>query len=163
MQNEASRPSRWRVAAAFVFAPAIAALAFCVLNPMYPPSADFASEIWKAVPLVTVVGGYVPALVFGLPAYLILQTRLRPTVLSCAIVGAVVAALPWALLAFLPGAEEASVDGRQMVVHGRLTWFGFYEGAKLVGSVGLFGGLGGFAFWLIAAAGHRSARLSREF
>jgi hypothetical protein len=160
MPNEASRPPSWRVAAAFAFAPAIAALAFSVLNPMYAGLTDLSVRIWKTFPSVAIVGGYVPTLIFGLPAYLILRTKLRPTVLSCAAVGALVAAFPWALLTLLPVAQEASTGGRPTVVQGHLTWFGLYEGAKLTGQIGLFGCLGGAAFWLISTAGHRSARVS---
>lgn len=162
MRSEFHLPPWWPVAAGFVLAPAISALAFSILNPMYAGLPDVSVRIWKTFPLVAIVGGYLPALVFGLPAYLFLRRRLRPTVLSCAIVGAIVAALPWALLTLLPAAQEASIDGRPTVLNGHLTWFGLYEGAKLVGQIGVFGCLGGVAFWLISTAGQRARPVSTK-
>lgn len=85
-------------------------------------------------------GAFPTMIVFGLPAFFFLRSRLvelRPTALNCAIVGAAVAAAPWCLfflllVIFSPGPE--------------------WEAVLLVGKVTLSGAIGGVVFWLVAAA-----------
>jgi len=135
-------------------------MAFAALNPMYEGLPDLTDRILRTSPVVALVGGYGPALIFGLPAFLYLRRVARPQLWICVLTGAAVAALPWAFMSLLPAAQEASTDGRATVIHGHLTLFGLQEAAKLVGEIGAFGALGGVTFWLIAAAGHRPAGTS---
>jgi len=135
-------------------------MAFAALNPMYEGLPDLTARILRTFPVVAIVGAYGPAVVFGLPAFLYLRRVTRPLFWVCVLTGAAVAALPWTLISLLPAAQEASIDGRATVTHGHVTLFGVQEAAKLVGGAGLFGALGGAAFWLIAAAGHHPGRMS---
>jgi hypothetical protein len=155
------RPPWWRVAAAFVAAPAIAALAYSSLNPMYEGLPDLSERIWKTFVIVSVVGGYFPSVVLGVPIFLFLRRRVRPTLFNCTLVGATVAALPWLVLALLPIAKEASTDGRTTVVDYHLTWFGLSEVLKLVGEVAVFGLLAGIVFWLFVTLRARPAENAR--
>jgi hypothetical protein len=66
------------------------------------------------------------------------------------------------VLTLIPAADEASTDGRATVVDHHLTWFGLYEGLKLVGEVALFGLLGGIVFWLFVTLRARPAENARR-
>jgi len=151
-------PPWWRVVAAFVAAPAVAALAFSSVSPLYEGLPDYPERVLRTFPLVAVVGGYLPALIIGLPALLFLRRRVRPTIVNCALAGATVAALPWLLLTLFPAADSASIGGRPTVVDHHLTWFGLYEGMKVIGEVAAFGLVGGLVFWILAILGYRKGR-----
>jgi hypothetical protein len=154
-------PPWWSLVTAFATAPAVAALAFSSLSPMYEGLPDLSERIWKTFLLVAVVGGYLPTLVVGLPAYFILRRRFRPTFLNCALAGSAVADLPWLPLVLFPFADEASIGSRATVVHHHLTWFGLYEGMTLVGQIAAFGLLGGVVFWLLVSlSALRTPRMS---
>jgi hypothetical protein len=92
-------------------------------------------------PLVLFFGlfaAYVPTLLFGLPAYIVLRNRIKLTLIACSAVGAAVAGLPW-VLAFTGFAVLQRSIGF-IPIQSALTVF-----------VALFGGIGGVIFWLIAA------------
>lgn len=145
------QPSGWRVLAGLVLAPVLPALLFATLVPAYAGLPERWVRIVATAPWALVIGGYVPILFVGLPTYAIARRRLRLMLPNAALLGAFVAALPWALLGFLPIAGEASIDGQATIVDGRLTWFGAWEVLKFIVPIGLLGAVGGGVFWLIVA------------
>lgn len=152
MSKTPGTPNGWKVLAAFVLAPMLPAVLFAMLSPAYDGLPDMATRVWKTFVMTLIIGGYVPALIVGLPTYALLRHRLRPTVVICVAAGAFVAALPWALLAFLPTADQASIDGAATIIDGRLTWFGFVENLRLIAQIGALGAIGGAVFWIIVKA-----------
>ena len=139
-----------RVSLAFLVAPAVAALAFSCVLPMYAGLSSYPLRVVLTLPVVALVGGYLPELVFGIPLFLFARRFVKPSLLACAICGSFVAGLPWLLLAVFPAAQEASIDGRLTVVNHHLTLFGLTEGLKLFSLIALFGGFGGAVFWSVA-------------
>jgi hypothetical protein len=118
---------------------------------MYEGLTNVFERVIKTFPVVLFVGGYLPTLVAGLPAYALLRSRLKPTLLNCAVVGASVAGMPWLLLSILPAAGSASIDGVATVTNHHVTAFGAWVGLKMALGISLFGALGGASFWAIAA------------
>ena len=150
-------PPAWRVALAFVLAPGAAALLMAIAMPAYDGLPDWSERVWRTAEIYGVLEAYPTAIVFGGPAYFMLRRHFaaRPSV--CALVGFVIAALPWALLV-LGGssASEASVNGRATVINGHTTAYGWLQNVEFVLTIGLFGAIGGLVFWAVAAAAHRS-------
>lgn len=125
--------------------------------PAYAGLSDWSERVWRTAVTFGVLGAYPTAIVFGLPAYLMLRRQLSARPVACAITGFVVAALPWALLVVgASGASEASINGRATVTDGHTTAYGWLQNAEFVLTIGLFGAIGGLLFWAIAAAGQRS-------
>ncbi|MFL6721315.1 MAG: hypothetical protein ACJ8FT_05870 [Sphingomonas sp.] len=125
--------------------------------PAYDGLPDWSERVWRTAVTFSALGAYPTAIVFGLPAYLMLRRHLSARLIACAITGFVVAVLPWALLIVSgSGASEASIDGRATVINGHTTGYGWLQHAEFVLTIGLFGALGGIVFWAIAAAGHRA-------
>ena len=146
---EREYPPAWRVLLGFVVAPAIAALLMATLMPAYD-GLPMPERIWKSAQIYTLVGAYPSALIFGLPAYLLLRRHLDPTIVKCMSVGASVAALPWLILSILPsGATQESVGGRATVIDGQRTLYGWMLNAESVLQIATFGAVGGLMFWLI--------------
>ncbi|HYD45892.1 MAG TPA: hypothetical protein VEA79_11575 [Phenylobacterium sp.] len=100
-------------------------------------------------------GAYPATLLLGLPAYLILRSRLRPSAWICALAGAVVAATPFLSLSLLSTPDFAYAGGHVTVMNGQITFWGYVQRARFIGLIGLFGALAGLVFWLIAAAGFK--------
>ena len=148
-------PPAWRVALAFALAPGAAALFMALLTPAYDGLPSWFERVWRTAQILSAIGAYPSALVFGLPAYLMLRRHFSANLLGCLIVGFVVAALPWALLLIGSGASEASINGRATVINGQTTAYGWLKNAEFLLTIGLFGAFGGFVFWAVAAAGHR--------
>jgi hypothetical protein len=119
-------------------------------------------RVWRTAWMFSIVGAYPTALALGLPAYFMLRRHFSTKLISCASVGAIVAALPWVPLVLLSAARttEASLDGRTTVINGHTTAYGWLTNAEFILQVGLFGAVGGSVFWLVAAAGHGSNRRS---
>ena len=154
---ERKYPPAWRVALGFVLAPAAAALLMAIVMPAYAGLTDWFERVWRTALVLSVLGAYPTAVVFGLPAYLMLRRHLSAGPLACALAGSAVAALPWALLALVgPNPSEASINGRATVLDGRTTAYGWLQNAEFVLTIGLFGAIGGLVFWVVAAAGHCS-------
>ena len=149
-------PPRWRVALAFLLAPGVAALAMATAMPAYEGLPSWFERVWRTAQIFSVFGAYPAALVFGVPAYFMLRRHLSSRLAGCVIAGAVIAALPWALLFMAgSGAAEASLNGHATVVNGHTTAYGWFQNLKFILSIGVFGAVGGFVFWAVAAAGHR--------
>lgn len=149
MQRQADLPSGYRVLTAFLVAPLLPILAYVA----FAGSGDL-----RLFPLALVIGGYVPALLVGLPVFAVARRRLKVSPLNCALAGAFVAALPWTLLLFAPLAGEASIDGGDTIIDGRLTWFGVTENLHFLAPIVVLGALGGGIFWLIVGRPHTEAR-----
>lgn len=149
MADRDDRPSGWRLLAAFVLAPIAPALLASAIFPAYGGLTDLWTRIVLTFPWALIFFGYLPTLFVGLPAYAFLRWKLRPTLRNCAITGALVAALPFGLLALLSPADQASIGGRATIIDGHRTWFGYLEVLKMIGMLAGFGALGGAAFGLV--------------
>ncbi len=150
-------PPAWRIILAFLIAPGAAALAFACLGAVVtsPPEGAPDTIGWIGIMtyLYALFGAYLPTLVLGVPAFLVLRRWLRPTLLNCALVGAAVAAGPWLLmlpLASLPGYGQ--IGGQVPAINGRLTLWGWFLQVRWIALVGGMGALGGAMFWVISAA-----------
>jgi hypothetical protein len=84
-----------------------------------------------------IIFAYAPALLFGLPAYLVLKDRVAPSGLNCALTGVAVAILGLMLIILFFGSN--------------LSW-GLTIAFAVVAAAGAMGGL---IFWIVAAAGLR--------
>ena len=152
-----SYPPRWRLALAFLIAPGCAGLLLAIVMPLYAGLPEVGQRIWKTAYVYVLFGAFPLAFVFGLPAYFMLRQHVTPTVINCALTGAAVAGLPWAIVVLLPSAaSEASVAGRATVVDGVSTWWGWWLGIEFAGQIAIFGAIAGLIFWVVAVAGHQS-------
>lgn len=155
MKDPLPSPPADRVFLAFVVAPALAAFVFACYCPLYSGLPDLADRILETFYVYLVVGAYPPSLLFGLPAYLLLRNRLRPTPLNCAIVGAIIASLPCVLIGLLLSPDYATYDGQVTNRDGHLTLAGLVHLTTVAGPIALLGSFTGVVFWAVAAAGMR--------
>jgi hypothetical protein len=155
-RSDRDQPPRWRVIAAFLIAPLVSAFALACYLPAYDGLPHTSDRIIRSTALYCFFGGYPSALVVGVPAYLLLRRRLKPTWLNCTIAGAVVAAAPSLLLMIVPTPGAFEQTGEHItVLNGVRTAWGWMEGLQGVAGIGAVGLIGGLAFWLIAVAGWR--------
>lgn len=155
MEQPIVRPPFWRLALAFMIVPGAAAFAMAVQQPLYAGLPDFWDRVVRTALINAVVGAYPAALVLGVPAYLLLRRRLRPTVLNCAAVGAVIAAIPWLLLGLLLSPDYAYSSGHVTHQNGQITLWGLFDLSVFTGWIGLLGAGAGVLFWLITVPGGR--------
>ena len=153
MKIAAARPlSTARIIFGFIIAPAVPAaiLAFWT----FFDGVDNGSYL-RTVAMFALYGGYPAAVIFGVPALLVLRRCLSPRFVYALAVGGLVACAPWFLM-FLLGdaADYASIDGRPTVLEGERTLFGWFEALKFLGLVFALGAAGGTVFWLVAVGGH---------
>jgi hypothetical protein len=91
--------------------------------------------------------------VLGLPAYLLLRWRHAVRWWSTLVSGFVLAAVPFAILAwplrFTGPGSSASVNGVPTMVDGVPTMAGWEQYLAGVGQMGALGVVGAFAFWLV--------------
>jgi hypothetical protein len=146
------QPSRWRVVAAFLIAPFVAASIFGVAAPAYAGLPDLLDRIVKSTIAYLLFGAYPTAFLLGVPAFLFLRRRLRPTAVNCALVGSMIASLPWLALGLLSPVNYSYDDGHVTTLNGQKTPWGWIDLATLVGQMAALGLLGGLVFWLVAAA-----------
>jgi hypothetical protein len=92
------------------------------------------------------------ALVLGLPCVLLLRAKDRLGIVSCAIAGFLVGAVPLGAFALTSMfvTHSASIDGTSTVVNGVPTLAGWIHYAHTVGVLGLFGLAGGLTFWAVS-------------
>ena len=98
------------------------------------------------------------ALLFGLPAYLALRERWPLRRGIAALAGLVIGALPTALLSLDPGYEFYQQGQQVLVLDGYYTpagWLSLLYGAAMSG---LYGVVGGLAFWLVLSGAKGTAR-----
>jgi hypothetical protein len=154
----AAQPPLWRVIAAFAGAPLAAAFLLACIQPAYDGLPSLADRVFRTFIIYLFIGACPPTVLVGLPTYLILRKRLRPTPLNCALAGAGVASLPWLLLVVaLPGADYAFDGGHITVEHGQKTLWGWLDLGTASGALALLGAFAGLVFWVIAAAGRRDS------
>ena len=79
--------------------PGAAALLMAIAMPAYEGITDPLERIWRSAVAFAVFGAYPPAFIIGLPAFFMLRRHVNATIINCAATGAVVAALPWLVLA----------------------------------------------------------------
>lgn len=154
-------PSIWRVILAFVVVPGAAALLMAIVMPAYEGITDPLERIWRSAVAFAVFGAYPPAFMIGLPAFFMLRRHVDATIINCAATGAVVAALPWLVLALLSRPDNASIGGRSTVINGSLTAYGWLMNFYYVGQIALLGTIAGALFWFIAAAGSRAGKVEQ--
>ena len=154
-------PSIWRVILAFVVVPGAAALLMAIAMPAYEGITDPLERIWRSAVAFAVFGAYPPAFIIGLPAFFMLRRHVNATIINCAATGAVVAALPWLVLALISRPDNASIDGRSTVIDGSLTAYGWLMNFYYVGQIALLGAIAGALFWFIAAAGSRTGQVEQ--
>jgi hypothetical protein len=134
-----------------------------IAMPAYDGLPNWSERVWRTAEIYGVVGAYPTAVVIGIPAYFLLRRHFAARPLACALVGSVIAALPWALLVLAgSSASEASVNGRATVISGHTTAYGWLQNAEFVLTIGVFGAIGGLVFWAVAAAAHRSVQPASE-
>ena len=96
------------------------------------------------------------ALFLGWPLIVALRDHLDSLVI-CMVGGAVVATAPFLLMAFLaPLPDFASSDGTATVINGHRTVKWYVETAEAAAICGLFGVLGGAAFWRLRRPGEKA-------
>lgn len=87
--------------------------------------------------------------ILGVPCYLMLSRRLRPSAWAITATGYLIAALPIALLGLLGTPDFASVGGIPTIVNGTRTATGWFELLRFGLIAGIPGAVGGLAFWLV--------------
>lgn len=136
-----------RLLAAFAIAPLVPAL--LVSTPSLFDEGGLSSYV-RWVALFALVGGYPAALLFGLPALLVLKRWLRPRLVWAVLAGGLVAAAPWSLVMLIPDQlESASVGGQVTVHNGQRTLFGWISALQVLGFAFALGTIGGMVFWLV--------------
>ena len=150
MKEHIIRPPLWRLALAFIVVPGAAALLMAILQPLYAGLSNYWDRVFGTALVYAVVGAYPSAIVLGVPAYLLLRNRLRPTLINCAVVAAIVAALPWLLLALVSSPDYASYGGHVTYENGGITVAGLFYWLIDIGKICIFGAAAGMLFWLIA-------------
>jgi hypothetical protein len=141
-------PAAWRLVLAFVIAPLCGATVLTILQLGWSTSP---TKLIDSVRLLS-IGAFPAVALLGLPAYFILRNIAAPSLLNCAVVGAMVAVLPGLLLELLPMSEHVqfSIGGRATVIDGHRTAWGWeLWRASLIKTAGA-GLAGGAVFWVLA-------------
>jgi hypothetical protein len=106
------------------------------------------------------------AVLLGLPLFLVFQSMGRINVMSCVVFGFAVGAAPAGVLTWPmqhPGLHtNASVDGVPTIINGIITAAGWVGYIRPLIYFGLYGALGGFAFWVVLAWIGVFRRLERD-
>jgi len=150
----APRPGAWWDKARIKqIADAAASFLFAALAP-----ASVMAALWyttKIAPMVfaiTFAIALAHAVLLGLPLFLILRSKGWINVMSCVVFGFAVGAVPAGVLTWPMQHPElhtnASVDGVPAIINGAITAAGWVSYVKPVIYCGLFGALGGVAFWV---------------
>ena len=151
-----------RAVTGFLLAPlivgvVIACIVFVLAMASEPGGFGRASATSLLALAYAVVAGWAFALVFGVPAYLLLK-RLRvvspwPTIATAALIGAL---FPWLThWLLLDPSSSISINGCETVARGVTTACGYRRLAQNSILPALIGAVGGLVFWLIYAGGWR--------
>ena len=152
LSTDASPPA-WRIAVAFVVAPVVAAIAVAWFDSLHGELRKPVAQVLGTAIAYALVGAYPPTLVIAVPAFFALHRTLRATALNCVLVGAVVAAMPWLLLALLlPSGDNATINGHSARIDGRTTLWGWFVLGRFIAMVAGAGTVGGAVFWLVGMA-----------
>ncbi|MBW4657006.1 MAG: hypothetical protein KME20_28760 [Kaiparowitsia implicata GSE-PSE-MK54-09C] len=144
-------PAAWRITLAFVLAPLSGAMVASCLNLIVLGDVSlrvFYDGIW-----LYSIGAYPSAALIGVPAYFLLRCWVKPTLLNCAAVGALVAVSPWLFFDLLHTPDnnfQAGFEGRDTVVNGHRTAFGWEMWFRGLLRTAVAGFAGGAAFWAVA-------------
>ena len=147
-------PPAWRLILGFILGPAVAALIFATASPLYAGLTSFLDRVlgtfvaacWVVYPITAVL---------GLPLYLALRNRAKPSVFNLALAGAAVSMAPWLLL-LLVTPDEAST-GNVVTVHNHIrTIAGWLEILPFMGEIALLGATAGLVFWCCVTLGRQS-------
>lgn len=160
VRRERTYPPTWRIVAAFMIVPGAAALLMAILMPAYDGITDRFERIWRSALAFAIFGAYPMTVILGLPAFFILRRHFDAKLVNCSLTGAAVAARPWLVLSTLSLPDSASIGGRATVIDGSLTAYGWLTNLTFIGQIALLGAAGGALFWLIAAAGSRTAKVT---
>jgi len=148
--------SWWRLAVAFAFAPMVPAFILACIEPGYAGIPSMPERIFRSTVIYAEVGGYLPMIALGIPAFLLLRKRMTTSVLNCALVGALVASTPWLLLGLFPEPNFSAYSGGHVTFdHGLPTLWGLIDTAILTAETALLGALAGVVFWAVATWGVR--------
>ena len=149
-------PPLWRIALAFLVAPGAAAVFMSLVAPAYDGLPTAIERLTATAKIYALMGAYPTAIFLGVPAYFMLRRHFSPRPMTCALVGGVVAAMPWLFLIIVSsGASSASIDGRATIIDGRYTAYGWLMNLSFVGQIALVGWTAGLLFWAVAAAGFK--------
>jgi hypothetical protein len=107
-------------------APAVAAVVITLIA-AYAEGAR--GEFFSGAAVVALVGTYPTAIVVGLPGYLVCRRYFEPRLSNCAVLGTLMAIVPWAI-----------------IIHPAGWWLGAF---------GLAGAISGAMFWAIALRGRK--------
>jgi hypothetical protein len=133
--------------AALILVPYVAELLF---NPVKEPAAWFRFNIWLSAVIGT---SFFYVIVLGVPAFLILRWRNAIRWWSATGVGFVLGCLPVAYSLWPYDTDSTSSHWTTgmvaTVIDGVPTLAGWIRYAKMVGLFGMFGAVGGIAFWLV--------------
>ena len=133
MRDQPDNRAMWRLLAAFLLAPGLTAL---IVAPLLIGWADLRGYgfrgVWGVTFGMSVSYAYPVAIALGIPAYLVLHRRVKPTALNCAASGMIIAILPLFIVFF----------------DQRLTW----DFAALNTIAGVCGAIAGLIFWVVARA-----------
>jgi cytochrome c biogenesis protein CcdA len=147
----AANPSTDQVIAAFLIAPLIPA----ILSAAYTSGYDV-GEFFVSLYLICLVGAYPTVILFGLPTYFFLRKVVRPRLISIAIVGALIAVLPWLILNFFdPLSDRLEFNGVVFVENGIRTVAGWNSVLRSCIKSAILGAIGGAVFYYIVAPSHR--------
>jgi hypothetical protein len=146
----AAEPPCWRLLLGFIAGPA-AALALSLISPLSPEAVGPLRRTIETT-VIVLMFVYPITLVTAVPAYLVLRSRLRPSLLNCALVGGGVAVLPWLLLSLITPNEAWT--GKVVTVHNHVrTAAGWLELLQNLGPIASLGALAGFVFWCAVTLG----------
>lgn len=156
MEQPFRSPPLWRLLLGFITGPGVAVIAFSWASPLYEGLSSLSERIILTAESTAFVV-YPITLIFGVPTYLCLRHRLRPSALNCILAAAGVSAFPWLLVSVLFAPDEASVGGVVTVRHHMLTLAGWFEEAKFIGGIAGLGAVAGFVFWCVVVLGTKKA------
>ena len=132
-------PRPWRIVAAFIITPLLAAFALACIQPLYAGLTSLPDRIFRTTMIYTFFGGYPAALVIGFPAFMFLRHRVNASALNCAGAGAIVASLPWLLLGLISNPKYAYSNGHVTHQNGAKTWAGWVDLFAFVGEIAALG------------------------
>lgn len=141
-------PAPWRLFLAFAIAPIFGAVVLALLQ---VGASTSTTRLIGAIRLLS-LGAFTATALFGLPAYFVLRRVLEPSLINCALAGALVAVAPGLLLELLPVSEhfQFSVGGHATVVDGHRTPWGWELWRTNLISTVVAGIAGGAVFWVLA-------------
>lgn len=150
-------PNAFRLVAAFVAAPTVAASALAVVQPGYF-GLPYIEAVYRTAVSYALFGAYPLTIIFAVPAYFILRKRVRAKIVNCALTGAIIAALPWFFIGAFGRTGNAWTNDRPTLIDGQLTAYGWAELALIMLLIGAAGAIAGAVFWLVAVGGKQTRR-----